>query len=421
MKKQIALILAGALTVCMASCSGNQAFETTIHTTESEKDAIILQATEGTTETNATPSFVKETIGNNVYYPNGDPFSETPTRLLYVQSGIIHYLNKVTEERQIFCFDPLCNHSGPDECIAHKFMMADSGIQSIEYCEYDNRFYALRGAQLCSFSFDGSDLKVECSFGEEGKFGTNKHGVYMYGDLSSLSVHGQYVYFFAKDHESGNFALTRFDVKNKELKRIFCDENTNFGGYFVSGDTLYISMVGNYSGVYRAALDGSGLEKISDNIYADFSTGIFGGETVYLVESYNGIYKKIVAFTPENNLFEDVMLIEDGVCHTLLATTNQYLYFTKREPISVGYYGTDEIFNYTSRIYRLDKESGEIETVLDDMRCSANAMYFIEGTVLILGSAYVPDEIEAFSNGGGFTAKLDENGMFTELKQLAEK
>ena len=69
----------------------------------------------------------------------------------------------------------------------------------------------------------------------------------------------------------------------------------------------------------------------------------------------------------------------------------------------------------------MDKESGEIETVLDDMRCSANAMYFIEGTVLILGSAYVPDEIEAFSNGGGFTAKLDENGMFTELKQLTEK
>ena len=37
----------------MASFNGNQIYETTIHATEAEKDAIILQATEGTTESNA--------------------------------------------------------------------------------------------------------------------------------------------------------------------------------------------------------------------------------------------------------------------------------------------------------------------------------------------------------------------------------
>ena len=45
----------------MASCNGNQIYETTIHTTEAEKDAIILQATDGTTET-----MIQETTSSKI-------------------------------------------------------------------------------------------------------------------------------------------------------------------------------------------------------------------------------------------------------------------------------------------------------------------------------------------------------------------
>ena len=68
----------------------------------------------------------------------------------------------------------------------------------------------------------------------------------------------------------------------------------------------------------------------------------------------------------------------------------------------------------------MDKESGEIVTVLDDIRCSTRMLYFIEDTVILLGSGYVPDETNASSNGAGFTAKLDENGMFTELTRMED-
>ena len=408
MKKRIAMFLAATSLFTLVSCTkpipSDTAFDTTAETT---------------TGVDITPT----DTAFKAYYPIGNAFSETPTRVLYVHMSFLRYYNKFTEENNIFCFDPLCRHSGPDECIAHKFMMADSSLQSIEYCEYDNRFYALRGAQFCSFAFDGSDLKVEHSFGEEGKFGSNRHGVYMFGDLLYLSVHDKFVYFYARDNESGKHALTRFDVETKKIERIFYDENTNFGGYFVCEDKIYISMAGEYSGLYRAELDGSGLEKISDNIYVDLSEGIFDGERMYLIES-DGLHQKIVAFCPESNTFADLLLIEDDAQRRLLAATEQYLFFTKREPVSVGFHeshlGKDEIFNYTSKIYRLDKESGEIVTVLDNIRCSTRMLYFIEDTVILLGSGYVPDETNASSNGAGFTAKLDEKGIFTELTRMED-
>lgn len=404
MKKQIAMFLAATSFLTLVSCAKPNPTESTTNFT-----------TETTTGADITPT----DTAFKAYYPLSDAFSETPTRLLYVQSGVVKYYNKFTGESHIFCFDPLCDHADVNECIAQKFMMADSGIQSIEYCEYDNRFYALRGSQFCSFSFDGSDLRVEYSFGEEGKFGENKHGAYMFGDTAYLCVYGQYAFFLVRDSKSGKFALTCFDVKTKEFERIFYDENTNFNGYWICNDSIYMSLVGDYSGLYRLELDGSGLEKISDETYLNFSEGIFDGEKLYMIDSVDNVCKKIVSFSPETDTFEDVMQIEDGVPHNLLAVTEDYLYFTKREPISVGFnetpWGKDEVFNYCSRIYRLSKQTGEVVTVLDDIRCSTRMLFFMEDTVFLVGTVYTPDETKASSNGAVFTAKLDENGMFTEL------
>ena len=42
-------------------------------------------------------------------------------------------------------------------------------------------------------------------------------------------------------------------------------------------------------------------------------------------------------------------------------------------------------------------------------------------TIEVVGSTvYTPDETKASSNGAVFTAKLDENGMFTELTRMED-
>ena len=57
-----------------------------------------------------------------------------------------------------------------------------------------------------------------------------------------------------------------------------------------------------------------------------------------------------------------------------------------------------------------------------DLYVSANNEYWYYFTddngVIIVGGIYFPDEKKANSNDACFTAKLDENGMFTELTPL---
>ena len=91
MKKQIALILAGALTVCMASCNGNQIYETTIHTTEAEKDAIILQSTESNVmmEESISPS-------NDAFEANALAYEDPFESFMEFPSGQGHFFGKET-------------------------------------------------------------------------------------------------------------------------------------------------------------------------------------------------------------------------------------------------------------------------------------------------------------------------------------
>ncbi len=379
---------------------------------------IPAETTESTTD--EKPSI--EPVAENTYYPRSDAFTETPTRLLYVQTGVICYYNKITGETHIFCFDPLCKHMDHVTCIAHKFGMADSGIQSIEYCAYNNRFYALRGAQFCSFSFDGSDLRVEASFGEAGKFGTDKHGVYPYGDTVYLGIQGQYVYFLANQGESWKKALMCFDVESGQLHTLYHREDTHVVGYQVSETTLYYTLSGEESGLYRAALDGSNPVKISDEIYEMFHKGIFDGEKVYFLQSNDQDQHGIFSYTLETDLFEEVTAFTTKTATLLLAVTEDAIYFTRSEPVLVGHtetrFGTFDVTNDWSRIYRLEKSTGKIVTVLDDITCETRMLCFMDDSVMIMGSIYFPDEKNAGSNGGCFIAKTDEDGMFTELTPL---
>jgi hypothetical protein len=126
-----------------------------------------------------------------------------------------------------------------------------------------------------------------------------------------------------------------------------------------------------------------------------------------------------MAFIPETAAFEDVMEIDIQNEHHLLAVTDEYIYYTVNEPISIGYSEsprmTLEVFNEYSKIYRYRRESGEIAIVLDDLRCETKMLYFIGDKVLILGHVCMPSEDNAFRTSGGFIASLEENGMFVDL------
>ncbi|MBQ9747388.1 MAG: DUF5050 domain-containing protein [Clostridia bacterium] len=427
MKKLIMLLIVTSLTLSLLSCSQTPPTDGTPTPTttgsQTTTDGATNETTHGITETTTEGKAPEKPTVTNAYYPISDAFSETPTRLLYVQTGVIRYYNKLTGEENIFCFDPLCKHKDHTTCIAHKFGMADSGIQSIEYCAYNNRFYALRGAQFCSFAFDGSDLKVEASFGEAGKFGSDKHGVYPYGGTVYLGVQGKYVYFMANQSESGKKALMCFDVESGKLSTLYHREDTHVLGYQVSENALYYNLSGEESGIYCAAPDGSNPRKISDEVFDLFHEGIFDGEKVYFLQVNDQDQHCIFSYTPGMDLFEEVTAFTTKTATRLLAVTEDAVYFTRSEPVLVGHtegrFGTFDVTNDWSKIYRLDKSTGETVTVLDDITCETRMIHFTDDNgVIIVGGIYFPDEKKANSNDACFTAKLDENGMFTELTPL---
>ena len=369
---------------------------------------------------------------DTVFYPNTTAFTDSSTRLLYLNSGIVHYYNKFTEESYPFCFDPLCKHNDYN-CISWKFEMASYGWQTIRYSAYDNRFYALRGQQFCSFAFDGSDLKVLHSFGEEGSF-DNEQMPYAHGDLVYLQIGGKYVYFLASDSESGKRGLMRYDAETQKMERLFYDADTSIYGYLLDGDTLYMSMVGTYAGLYRMNTDGTEITLISSDVYEAFANGIFDGEFLYLIQNeaiydeekdrISNIPKKFVVLSLETGEFTDVFDVVVRDDHRLLAVTEDYIYYTVKDPRSIGYYTAmghpQEETNDYSKIYRFNKKNGEVAVVLDDLCCETRMLYFIEEKVFILGTVCTVSETMAWKNSGGFIASLDENGMFVDLTLMED-
>ncbi|MBQ9747332.1 MAG: hypothetical protein IJV98_00970 [Clostridia bacterium] len=367
-------------------------------------------------------------------YPITSPFTDAKTRLLYVSSGVMMYYNKLTEEIYPFCFDTLCSH-GDYACLSHRFSQADTGAQSVRYCAYDNRFYALRGEQLCSFAFDGSDLRVECSFGEEGDLETDVIA-YLFGGLLYLQIRERYVYFLARDSVSGKRVLTRFDVETNRLDRLFHDPDTTVNGYLLCENGIYLNLVGAYAGLYCLPYDGGTPTQISEELYTDFHEGIFDGEEIWFVKvqsSYDEekhtpryVYESIVSYHPTADTFREIAVLDSLQKHKLLAVTPEYIYYTVNDPVSVGFYEHDlggeqirrEVFNYYGKILRLDKASGETLVVLEDLRCEPSSLFFYEDRVFLCGHVCTVSDTAAWRTMGSCTANVDASGLFTGLTVL---
>lgn len=359
------------------------------------------------------------------YYSMRNIFSEAKTRVLFVNSSVLQYYNKLEGEQYTFCFDPLCNHGILSGCIAHKFGMADTGIQTIEYCEYDNRFYALRGQQFCSFAFDGSDLRIEHSFGEEGKFGNEgdlESLFYSFGSVANLEIKGNYAYLLAPDTKSGRQALMRFDVEKEKMETLFYDDEIRLRGYLIAGDFIYSMLIGEKcNGLYRSDLNFENLERISDDPLLDITSGIFDWEKLYyyrmcMMKNEQGkatrLMEAIVAYDVETGIEEDVVQFEEPVVANILAVAEDYIYYTKKEAVSLGMSAIsgEEEFNYYSRIYRVDKETKKTDTIFEDSSFEVSGLYFAEDIVLLSGQICK----NANKTVGVIAKSLDEQGFFVE-------
>ncbi len=412
MKKIIAIILVLVNIFSLVSCENEQNDTTTAQTTNSTN--------------------LPEQSETKVYYRRGHLFAEAETRVLYFHDlWTLYQYNKITEEYAVFCFDPLCKHG--KNCISNRFSYLNphavaSGSMSMEYCAADNRYYFTRGEQIYSISFDGSDIKIDCSFGEVGKFENdqgNSNQLNLNGSnwVGHMGIYGQYVYFFAVDAEKGTRVLKRYDVNTEEISDILHQSKGVITFYGFHGEYLYIGVIGEEYGVYRMNLDGTDMIKLHDDLISDTSAwGIFDGKCIYNTpRPQDGIYG-IEAYNIETGNKEALLSSEQYV--KLLAVTEDLIYYTKEEPRTVGYHvsnltGMDdkEVTNDYSRIYCLDKKTGESQIVFDDLSCWVHDIHFMGDTVMINGYFCTVSETDAKKAPAAFTAKINEDGMFTEITE----
>ena len=189
---------------------------------------------------------------NEVHYPTRRNVIESPTRILYSDEGWLCYYNKLDGKTYPFCFEPLCKHDLADRlCTSNLFVLGDI-IGNMVYSSYDNRFYFLRGHKLCSMSFDGSDVRIEHSFGETG----NPYEMdYELGILADISSYQNFVFFLWVNSDTGHYNLMRFDIKQGKCENLSekAGLTDNMGRYFIVDDRiLFLSTMAGDNALYHA-------------------------------------------------------------------------------------------------------------------------------------------------------------------------
>ena len=370
-----------------------------------------------------------------VSYPESGRISkmtETPTRIIFTLIDTLYYYNTMDNVPYVFCFDSLCKHNDWRSCISLRFMM--NGVTSkIQYCGYNNRFYALRGEKLCSFSFDGSDLKIEYSFGEKGSL---DEFIYS-GQSADLQIWKNRVYFGNLNSETGTREVFYFEIDTGDIVHLTENIEDSVINFIIYDESLYFEILkktekGSEFGTYRSDMDMQQSTLVLEGFSTFDINSVFHKNEFYYVEyayvlNNEDAQSVPVALVSHNfDTDEKIILyqIEDGVAPQLLAVTDSYVYFIKQDMQYIGYElvrGTIRVdkYNNFSKIYRLDIKSGECKVVFDDLQCQVGELRFVSpDKVLILGQYCKASEGEAELFDSLFVADIDENGHFINLALL---
>ena len=450
MKRLLAALLCLAL-LCVAGCGetpGNveSTDGSTVGTAGTSGDG---PGTVGTNETPSSAESTADTTGEDTpgpvtppavqaWYPIDSGMTETPTRVL-ASSIRLYYYNKLDGQWYAFCFDPLCTHQ-TEECLAYRLARSLVCGQNIEYSDYNGRLYVLRGQKIYSLRSDGSDVRLECSFGERGDWNDNSS----FGDTESLqrmTLQGRYLYAENVFYQDKRIVATLvcYNLETGEVKTLEVGESEEYGSYFVGEDCLYVSFY-NFETLeliwYRMDPTLTARERIED-FFAEASSlrFIFDGSTLCFVEYHWGQdadgnskmdYGEIKLYDFKSG--EQKVLYEREAQHAssikLLAMTEESIYFTVYDPLYLGTYmdsrtGRETVYtNDYHQIYRMDRDGGNLTIIMDDISCEVSNIIMLDSKILIYG--HICQEIEGSHSAkkvSNMMATLDEDGMVTSIQE----
>ena len=307
MKKLFALLL--ALTMLFLTACNNSPTDSTSGTgTDDSQNAETVSELE-----------VKDTI----FYNLNMGFIDLPSRIIY-DAGKVYYYSKADGNAYVYCFDPLCEHKD-GYCMANSSTAKAPFIFENTFF-INNRFYYHTGfGQIISFSFDGTDKKIEYD-GEYEEFEIPGN---FWGHCMSA---GHYIYIdlYSYASEDGKAHTLRFNVETGEMEDL-----TEKTGNYIWPTFLYNGMIYGYDegvGFLKADLDLNSCEEIEKIPY---TSNCFGSCFYSIVRAKDGNMKvRVYDMKTESTEYYEIPGLKN-LAITLYVDEN-YIYFYQKEIIYLG-------------------------------------------------------------------------------------
>ena len=338
------------------------------------------------------------------------------------------YYSKADGKAYIYCFDPLCNHM---ECMAgpaNNIYLAWSFYNTFFY---NNRFYSLTDwGQMLSFSFDGTDKKIEYDLNYE--FPNNSR----YSVWSPSGLYGPYLYIDLYMDRGGFERQTlRYNLETKEMENL-----TEKTGNYINPHYFYNGMIygdGNYSqtgdAFLKADLDLNTVETLDEPIYMDQAVGsiVIGDvvserESIYDTPEWLGL-RFYDLETGESKMLtaEDIGMENPAIVYA----TDEYLYFYSRKIVNLGTVTIDrngkEVQKKVQKmndgkLYRMNLDGTNVVCVYDNPEYELGDNMVIYDDKVVMQGRYVAIENNEEKRWGGLiqVATINPDGTFGEFVEV---
>ncbi|MBE6666634.1 MAG: hypothetical protein E7603_10575 [Ruminococcaceae bacterium] len=316
-------------------------------------------------------SELKDTIIRNGHRE----FIDLPSRILFeciVPEGeeYTFYYSKADRKAYVYCFDPLCDHSG--KCLANP--RDDKNIFHSELRStffINNRFYVVADyGQIFSMAFDGTDIRIEYS---EESYMPQKLNYNLWSQ--NYRAYGKYIYIPTNVDENEKYNLLRFNTETKEMENL--TEKTGnymYPSFFYNGK-IYGSDIRGLNW-FKADLEMKNMESIEElPVSNQFYGSVFFDCAYERIDSKTDKYLGIETYdmkTGETKLITNEMLELEANRYTIVAVDENYLYFYQYKKIPIGTYidykGIErKIYNTNEgKLYRVKHDGTECTLIYDN-------------------------------------------------------
>ena len=306
-------------------------------------------------ETTERNSQNQENIGNpenplpqGIVHNVSSEMMETPSRIIFEEivgtppEKYVFYYSKADGKAYVYCFDPLCEHSG-GKCFAKPDDVEHIWTFDLR-CTFfiNNRFYYVASyGQIYSFAFDGSDLKLE--------YGDETLTLEDFRELQHLwsenySAYDKYLYIPMDADENGNPCMLRFNTETKEMENLTEKTGNAILPYFFYDGEIYGLNANLRTTWVKADLELKEMTPIEEQPATDkFYGSLFFDKAYDDPRDYEN--RKVLGIraydlaTGETKIFTHEMLgFEDNSSYVIVGTDENYVYFYLFEKTLVGTY-----------------------------------------------------------------------------------